>query len=268
MQTRAYELVFRPHDISEGTILGFCGHDILLCEDGSLPHQSLFLSLETPKHAYHFGIYDLVPFSVYVWDENLILPQSLIKTNVRQLISTCSNHLFKIISRAKELVHWLHDNQFCGRCAAPTFFDTSSSALQCSQCGHMLFPRLSPACIVLVTHEDTLLLARSPYFASGLYSTLAGFVEAGESAEEAAHREVFEETGIVIKNLRYFGSQPWPFPHSLMIGFLADYDHGEIRLQEEEIEDAQWFTKDALPTLPHKGTIARSMIDMWLKNHS
>jgi NAD+ diphosphatase len=100
-----------------------------------------------------------------------------------------------------------------------------------------------------------------------MYSLLAGFVEVGENVEESVHREVYEEVGIHINNLRYFGSQPWPFPHSLMIGFFAEYESGELRLQPEEIEDAQWFTKETLPTLPNPTTISGMMIETWLKNH-
>jgi len=120
---------------------------------------------------------------------------------------------------------------------------------------------------VLITRGEEILLARSPYFQAGMYSLLAGFVEAGESVEESVHREVFEEVGIRVKNLRYFGSQPWPFPHSLMIGFFAEYESGELRLQPEEIEDAQWFTKETLPKLPNLATISGMIINAWLKKH-
>ena len=116
---------------------------------------------------------------------------------------------------------------------------------------------------MLISRGDEILLARSPHFPAGLYSALAGYVEAGESAEACAHREVREEAGIEIRNLRWFGSQSWPFPHSLMLGFFAEYAGGELVLQAEEIEDAQWFRRDNLPTLPHPSTIAYRMIQAW-----
>jgi len=128
------------------------------------------------------------------------------------------------------------------------------------------FPRLAPAIIVLVERGRALLLARSHHFAKGMYSVIAGFVEPGETLEEAVVREVREEIGISIKDIRYFGSQPWPFPHSLMIGFNATYEGGEIVLDDSEIEEAGWFTRDNLPPLPGKISIARKLIDGSLKN--
>ncbi len=133
--------------------------------------------------------------------------------------------------------------------------------MRCTRCGMMHFPRLSPAAIVLVKREDRILLAHSPGFPQGLYSVLAGFVEPGESIEEAVVREVREEVGIEVTNVRYFGSQPWPFPNSLMIGFTADYTGGDLAPEPTEIEDAGWYTADDLPPLPPKVSIARAMID-------
>ncbi len=129
------------------------------------------------------------------------------------------------------------------------------------------FPRLSPAIIVLVERGDQVLLARGTAFPDGMYSTLAGFVEPGESLEEAVHREIYEESGILLTDLRYFGSQPWPFPHSLMIGFTARYAGGEIVIDPAEIADAQWFTVDRLPRVPQKLSIARRLIDSYVAKH-
>ncbi len=137
-------------------------------------------------------------------------------------------------------------------------------AKECPQCGLLAFPRLSPAVIVLVQRQGELLLARPYHFTPGMYSVIAGFVEPGETLEEAVVREVREEVGIAIKDIRYFRSQPWPFPHSLMIGFTATYAGGEISLDDTEIEDAGWFRPDNLPTLPGKISIARTLIDWFL----
>jgi NAD+ diphosphatase len=128
----------------------------------------------------------------------------------------------------------------------------------------LFYPRLSPAVIVLVKRGDRILLARSPGFPPGMYSVLAGFVEPGESIEEAISREVCEEVGVEVENVRYFGSQPWPFPHSLMIGFTADYAGGELRVEPDEIEDAGWFEADDLPAVPPRISIARAMIDAFV----
>jgi len=141
---------------------------------------------------------------------------------------------------------------------------TTERAKECPQCGLLHFPRLAPAIIVLVERGNELLLARSRHFLPGMYSVLAGFVEPGESLEEAVLREVKEEVGVEVKDIKYFGSQPWPFPHSLMIGFTATYTGGEISLNDEEIEEAGWFTVDNLPSIPGKISIARKLIDGFL----
>jgi NAD+ diphosphatase len=133
--------------------------------------------------------------------------------------------------------------------------------MQCPSCGLLTYPRISPAVMVLIRRGDELLLARSPHFRSGMYSALAGFVEAGETVEHAAVREVREEVGVEIANLRYFQSQPWPFPDSLMLAFFADYAGGEITPDPSEIEAAGWFAIDELPTLPDPVSIARRLID-------
>jgi NAD+ diphosphatase len=141
-------------------------------------------------------------------------------------------------------------------------------AKKCPNCGLLHFPRLAPAIIVAIERGDRLLMARSRRFTTGMYSVLAGFVEPGESLEETVAREVKEEVGISLKDIKYFGSQPWPFPHSLMIGFTATYASGEIVMDDSEIEDAGWFTVDSLPPLPGKISIARKLIDGFIEKHS
>jgi NAD+ diphosphatase len=138
------------------------------------------------------------------------------------------------------------------------------NAKECLDCGFLNFPRISPAVIVLVERENRVLLARLKRFAEELYSVIAGFVEPGETLEETVQREIEEEVGIRVKNIRYFGSQPWPFPDSLMIGFTAEYESGEIRIDETEITDARWFEPDSLPTIPGKISIARKLIDWFV----
>ena len=136
--------------------------------------------------------------------------------------------------------------------------------MKCPACNLLAFPRLAPAIITLVTRGDELLLGRGVQFRAPMYSTLAGFVEAGESLEDAVHREVREEVGVEIANVRYWGSQPWPFPHSLMLGFHAQWVSGDIEIDPKEIADAQWFHRDALPNIPPRISIARKLIDAWL----
>jgi NAD+ diphosphatase len=168
---------------------------------------------------------------------------------------------FYLLGRARQIVEWHNNHQFCGQCGQPTHSTDFDRSRQCAPCKQMFYPRLSPSIIVLVTRGEELLLARNAHARGDFYSTLAGFIEPGESIEEAVHREVFEEVGIRIKNLKYFNSQSWPFPNSLMLGFHAEYESGEFVLQESEIADAQWFHHTNLPSKP-----AMVSISGWLIN--
>ena len=188
-------------------------------------------------------------------------PEGMAFQGLRRLWGVLDEETWKLAGRAVQIVEWDRDHRFCGRCGAETERKTGELARVCPRCGLQQFPRISPAVIVRIERGDQLLLARSPHFAPGVYSTLAGFVEPGESLEETVAREVREEVGVEVRNIRYFGSQPWPFPHSLMIGFVADWESGEIRPQEGEIEDAGWFELDSLPGLPSRFSIARALLD-------
>ena len=193
------------------------------------------------------------------------LPAGVIAEGLRQLYGQLAEPLFALAGRAVQIVSWDRTHQFCGQCGAPTEAMPHERAKHCPACGLMSYPRLSPAIIIAVVRETPqgkrLLMARNHRFPAGRYSVVAGYVEPGESLEECAQREVLEEVGIRIKNIRYFGSQPWPFPNSLMIGFTAEYDSGEFALEEAEIAEAGWFAADAFPGLPPKMSIARRLID-------
>jgi NAD+ diphosphatase len=184
---------------------------------------------------------------------------------LRRLWGLLEEEAWRIAGRAVQILDWDRNHRFCGRCGGETVPQETELARKCSRCGLQHFPRLSPAVIVRVERGEEILLARSPHFAPGVYSTLAGFVEPGESLEGTLHREILEEVGITVTNLRYFGSQPWPFPNSLMIGFVADYLSGELTPQPGEIEDAGWFTVDNLPGLPSRLSIARALIDEFIE---
>jgi NAD+ diphosphatase len=172
---------------------------------------------------------------------------------------------FGVAFRAIHTIEWDRTDQYCSRCGSKNRFKNDERAKECTQCGYVSFPRISPAIIVLVEHDGKALLARSPRFKEGLFSTLAGFVEPGETLEEAVRREVKEEAGVDVKNIRYFGSQPWPFPDSLMIGFTAEYAGGEIEIDDNEILDARWFTAEDMPEIPGKISISRALIDNFLE---
>jgi NAD+ diphosphatase len=192
-------------------------------------------------------------------------PEGMVFEDLRALFYRVDEEFFRMAGRAKQIVGWYATHRFCGRCGGETKPAPVEFAMRCSRCGMMHFPRLSPAAIVLVRRGARILLAHSPGFPQGLYSVLAGFVEPGESIEEAVVREVREEVGIEVTNVRYFGSQPWPFPNSLMIGFTADYMDGELNPQPGEIEDAGWYTAEDLPQLPPRISIARAMIDDFVR---
>jgi NAD+ diphosphatase len=182
-------------------------------------------------------------------------------TPLRAIFSLAGPDAFALAGRATQLLDWQANHRFCGKCGTPTAMKAGELAMQCPHCGLLAYPRISPAVMVLVRDGDRLLLGRSPHFKPGVFSALAGFVEPGETLEECAAREVREEVGIEIANLRYFHSQPWPFPNSLMVAFFADYAGGTITPDPNEIEAADWFLPDALPILPEPISISRRLID-------
>ena len=166
--------------------------------------------------------------------------------------------------KCQELLYWDQNTKFCGVCGGPMKFHTAISK-RCENCGKEVWPQLATAVIVLVRKDDEVLLVHAKNFRTDFYGLVAGFVETGETLEEAVHREVMEETGLHIKNLSYFASQPWPYPCGLMVGFTADYDGGQIHLQRSELSKGAWFDKDHLPQIPEKLSIARQLIDYWLE---
>jgi NAD+ diphosphatase len=161
-------------------------------------------------------------------------------------------------------ITWAREHRFCGSCGSAMTQVPRERAMYCQACDLRSYPRISPSMIVLITRGDEILLARSPRFVTGVYSTLAGFAEPGESAEDCLRREVYEEVQLKVRNIQYIGSQCWPFPHSMMLGFHAEYESGDIVPQADEIEDAQWFNVHDLPPLPAGRSIARHLIDLYV----
>lgn len=172
--------------------------------------------------------------------------------------------LYLKAGKCQELLYWDHNTQFCGVCGAPMKMHTDISK-RCTACGKEVWPQLATAVIVLIYRGDEVLLVHARNFKSDFYGLVAGFVETGETLEQAVRREVMEETGLTIKNLTYWSSQPWPYPCGLMVGFYAEYESGEIHLQQSELSRGAWFHHDQLPTIPEKLSIARKLIDNWLK---
>ena len=181
--------------------------------------------------------------------------------SLRALFGTVDDGLLGVAGRAFQIAEWSRTHRFCGACASPMSLAPGERAMRCAACGHLAYPRISPAMMVLIKKGDQRLLAAHANAPYKRFTALAGFLEAGESVEEAVHREVFEEVGLRVHNLKYFGSQSWPFPHSLMIAFTADYLDGEIVTDPNEISDARWFGPgDEWPTLSHTVSIASELL--------
>ena len=194
-------------------------------------------------------------------DAEAVAPEGLLWSGLRGLFGLVDDAMFALAGRAIQVMDWDRSHQFCGRCGTRTLIKAGERARECPNCGQTHYPRIAPAVMALIRRGEELLLARSPHFPPGMHSALAGFVEPGESLEQCLHREVKEEVGVEVANLRYFSSQPWPFPHSLMIAFNCDYAGGEITPAPGEIEAAAWFDLDNLPVLPNRISIARRLID-------
>ncbi|MFW2368047.1 MAG: NAD(+) diphosphatase [Desulforhopalus sp.] len=216
----------------------------------------------------YLGRYGSTDCFVVELPDTIHLPPSIQPRKLRSLFGKMDDDLFTLAGRAMQVMHYHREHQFCGKCGTRMVNRETELAKICPECSFISFPRLSPAVIMSVIRGEEILLARAPRFPTGVYSTLAGFVEPGETLEEAVAREIREEVDIVVNNIRYVASQPWPFPHSIMIGFTADYESGEITVDGNEIEDAGWFSIDNLPQLPSKITIARLLIDNFINSCS
>lgn len=185
---------------------------------------------------------------------------------LRSQLEVLTTDAFQLAGRALQVAQWFYDHRFCGRCGQPTAQDEIDRAKVCGHCELRFYPRISPCMIVLVTRGDELLLAHHHRASRVMYTTLAGFVEAGETVEDCIRREIMEEVGVSVGKLEYFRSQPWPFPNQLMLGFFAEYAAGEINIDPTEIVDAKWFRYDQLPQVPAKATVAGQLIAHYVEH--
>ena len=248
----------------------FTNNELLLYEKGTdvVPHRLDFNEVGLGFIRQHYlGDYDGNPCYAVDLAEPVTLPSGMALKNLRAAYPRLGEDFFTLAGRAVQIIDWDHTHQFCGRCGAKTIDAEEERAKRCPACGLSNYPRLSPSIIVRINRGAEILMARAFRFPPGMYSVLAGFVEPGETLEQAVEREVWEEVRIRVKNIRYFGSQPWPFPNSLMLGFTAEYAGGEIEIDQVEIEDAGWYSADNLPQLPPKLSIARRLIDDFVENY-
>ena len=200
-------------------------------------------------------------------DPKIKEPEGMAFRDLRSLYGILDEDIFLLAGKASQIVNWDQTHQYCGRCGIQTETVQGENAKICPECGFISYTRISPAIITAILKDNEILMAHGRNFPKNRYSLIAGFVEPGETLEECVKREVMEEVGIKIRNIKYFGSQPWPFPNSLMIGFISEYESGEICVDGDEITDAKWFSVENLPELPSKISIGREMIDWYIKTH-
>jgi NAD+ diphosphatase len=246
----------------------FRGSDLLVDGDERIPRTEDAEDFGLSPVRVHF-VGTLGPHGCYAAEvaPNTEPPPGYDFCNLRGLYRALSEPMLGIAARSIQVVDWDRTHQFCGRCGAPAVTVDGERAKRCPECGLSAYPRISPAIIVAVIRDGRILLAHNERFPGGLFSLVAGYVDPGETLEECVRREVGEEVGITLGEVRYFGSQSWPFPNSLMVGFVAEHGAGEITVDEEEITEAYWFEPNALPRIPPHGSISRAIIDWFLETY-
>lgn len=255
----------------------FCKGELMLKinNDGNLRNNQVPFGADPPLK---YGVDELSVQELPDIDGHLCRAYSILEkpdlsgfcfVGLRESYKLLPRHIYDMAAKASELLYWDSNTRFCGCCGAPTVRNTVISKV-CTSCGKEIWPQVSPAIIVRIRRvqggREWILLVHARNFKRNFYGLVAGFLETGETLEQCVEREVMEETSLKIKNIKYFGSQPWPYPCGVMIGFTADYDGGELHLQDEELSSGGWFTLQNLPEIPDKISIARRLIDDWIEN--
>jgi NAD+ diphosphatase len=258
--------LLQPIDATETRTFAFRGNEILVRTPGvGFPDARATAALGIAEsRLLPVGVHDGVYCQAAWLEQDFAAREGFAFRGLRSLFGELDEGTLAVAGRAFQIVDWARSHRYCGACGRPMRRDPGERAMKC-ECGHVAYPRISPAMMVLVRRGDAILLARNVAAPPGRFSALAGFLEPGESVEDAIHREVREEVGIEVKDLRYFASQSWPFPGSLMLAFTAEYAGGELRPDETEIAEARWFGPgDALPQLSPSQSISRALIDAHL----
>lgn len=246
----------------EDTLLVEINNDALTLD---IPVTESLTQLEiSPSNTIYLGRLDSIPCFAGDITTNSFDYKKYKLIGLRQLFGQIEDEMFWLAARANHLLNWNRNSQYCGRCGEKTLMKPGEHSKLCPYCRLSIYPKISPAVIVAITKGNKILLAKNALSKNHFYSVLAGFVEPGETLEECISREIKEEAGIEVKNITYFGSQPWPFPDSLMIGYTAEYAGGELILDEKELSDADWFGVNDLPQIPGKISVARKLIDWFI----
>lgn len=249
----------------------FLGDNLLIHQDGdqfTLPSEIPdTLKDKVTYHRFLNSNTDVYPSIVVDLNQDTMLADATF-ISLRSLYPYVADKQLTQAGRALQILRWNRDHQYCSRCGQEVSESNTELAKVCNSCGLVSYPRISPAVIMSIIDGDRILLARNKHFSAGKYSPLAGFVEPGETMEQAVQREILEEVNLKVDNISYFGSQPWPFPHSMMVGFTTRFSGGLLQIDNDEIVDAQWFTRDRLPPiLPPKSSIARRLVEHFLATH-
>ena len=252
--------ISNPCNIKPSSCFAISEKDLVL-KSGGIPlnyDDILFLRRLSPDSEFFFE--DNFSICVLDFSDSEILPEGFEKIPLRQFFAEKDEKSGFLAARSRAIIEWRKVNKFCASCGSALFDSAKLSAKECPDCKKIYFPRIEPCIIVLVRRGEEMLLVRHTYRNQNTFACIAGFMEAGESAEQAVYREVYEETGLKIKNLQYKGSQGWPYPDQLMIAFTADYESGELKLQKEEIAEAVWFKPGDKLETPKPGSVAYRLI--------
>ncbi len=222
----------------------------------------------SPESFHYLGTFNGHPCYSGELENETDTPDGMVFKDLRSLYELMDEDVYLLAGRASQIANWNRTHRFCGQCGAPTRTKDDEMAKICPECGFISFTRLSPAVITAIIKDGKLLMALHTRTSGNMYGLIAGFVEPGETLTEAVQRETMEEVGLNVQNIKYFGSQPWPYPNSLMIAFTAEYESGEIQVDGNEIIDAQWFSADELPRVPSQMSIAGELIEWYLENYA
>ncbi len=253
-----------PADKGEARWCIFSGDQLLTTDEGQNIPDKVDLTL---KRKVYIGT--LMNHHIFAGEaeKSQQIPSGWQWKNLKTLHGILRNEYYAVAGRAMQLLNWDRTHKYCGSCGHETFIRQTERCRECPSCGCLAYPKLAPAIMALVKKDDKILLARSPHFPEKFYSVLAGYVNPGETLEQCVSREIFEEVGVKVKNISYFGSQPWPFSQSLMIAFTCDWEEGKITINPMELTHADWFDHANLPQLPPRLSISRMLIDTYFAIH-